>query len=402
MMSMSKKEVIKSSWVIHISHQLSLIQQQIWNVLLAYAYDNLLIQKIHHIDVRVLFSYVGKTRNISHLKNALEELCVIERYNLINKTKIDPLKQKFSLLASAAIEDGLCKYSYSPQLIPYLANPPSYAKINLLMQKEFTSKYSLIIYELCIDYAGVERTKTFTLSEFKNYLGIAENEYKEFKHLNYKIIKKAISEINKKSDLLIAVKFDASHENLLLWFTINKKSRTAIDVKKMIDKVRGQTKQKELCACPFKQLKGYGVSARKVNEIHEFFNAYEVQHTINEMKRDFKKICDPAAWLTAMFNKKKEEKPVKKFKAAQQCTMLEDQKLRRKHLDYLECRLKEECEQLTETRKNELVVPFEQWIAKQDVKVTFFLGREKLHQMFLEEVLLTREERNFEEWLKRT
>lgn len=61
-----------------------------------------------------------------------------------------------------------------------------------MVQKEFASKYSLVIYELCVDYAGIERTPVFALIEFKKYLGIAEDEYKEFKHFNYKIIKKAI------------------------------------------------------------------------------------------------------------------------------------------------------------------------------------------------------------------
>ena len=295
----------------------------------------------------------------------MQQLCAVESFNLINKCKAEPFKQEFSLLASAYIEDGFCKYSFSPMLIPYLANPPMYAKVNLLIQQQFTSKYSLVIYELCLDYAGIERTPNFTLEEFKRYLGIAEHEYKEFKHFNYKIIKKVILEVNKKSDLLIAVKFDAKHEKVVVWFTINEKPRTAIDVKKLIAKARGQSKHQEIAACPFQQLKNYGVSHQKVIEISDIFKPIEIQLIINEMKRDIKKICDPAAWLTAMFNKKKPQSPSLKINCAVKCKMIEDQDLKREHIEFVKDRVKDEWEKLPEDRKNTLSVTFEQWMAKQ-------------------------------------
>ncbi len=132
-MSMSKQEVIKSSWVIHISHELSLLQQKLWNILLAPVYDNLVNQEIHSIDVRILCFYLGKNRSIQYLQTALSELCEIESFNLINKTKQAYSRNKFRLLSSAVIEDGICRYAFSNDLIPQLMNPPSYAKINLLM-----------------------------------------------------------------------------------------------------------------------------------------------------------------------------------------------------------------------------------------------------------------------------
>ena len=38
------------------------------------------------------------------------------------------------LLSFAVIEDGLCRYSFSNDLIPQLVNPSTYARINLLTQ----------------------------------------------------------------------------------------------------------------------------------------------------------------------------------------------------------------------------------------------------------------------------
>ena len=91
------------------------------------------------------------------------------------------------------------------------------------MQKKFKSKHSLIIYELCVDYLHIERTPSFTLAALKTYLGIEPHEYAAFKHFNYKIIKKVISEVNKKADLSIEAKFDVKNGDDLIWFTIKKK-----------------------------------------------------------------------------------------------------------------------------------------------------------------------------------
>ena len=395
---MSKKEVIKSSWVIHISHRLSLIPQQIWNVLLAYAYDNLTTKQIHHLDVRILLSYVGKTRNISHLKIALQQLCIIESYNLINKTGKQDLKQKFSLLASAAIEDGFCKYSFSPALIPQLVNPPSYAKINLLMQSVFKSKYSLAIYELCVDYAGIERTPQFTIDALKHYLGIDKNEYKEFKHFNYKIIKKAILEINQKADLSIAVKFGGKNEDALLWFSIKKKMRTSIDVEKLITKVRKQPERKLISACPFQQLKQYGVSDQKAKEILEIFKPSDIKKIIDELECDIKKICNPAAWLTKMFNTKKSEQV--KIIGAKKCNGIDFvvHELKQKHQKFVSHRVQEVWDGLSEDRKNTIDISFEQWMASQDFKFIFSGSDKIFRRIFLEQLLLTPQERNFDEW----
>ena len=314
---MSKNEVIKSSWIIHITHQLSLLQHQIWNVLLAYAYKNLLTQDVHYLDVRVLLSHIRTTRNRDHLRKVLNELCSIDRYNLINKTnqltlKVwraqgfgghVPLKHGFCLLANAFIEDGFCKYSFPPDLIPQLANPPSYAKINLLMQSKFSSKHSLVIYELCKDYAGIEQTPAFSINGLKNYLGIEPNEYPVFKHFNYKIIKKVVAEINEKSDLAIAVKFGTKNREDFVWFAITKKYRTIVDIQKLVQKERSKKIQPPTEVCQFTQLKHHGVADHKAQEIIKVFSMSEIQHVLNTMQRNFEKIINPGAFLTDAFNK---------------------------------------------------------------------------------------------------
>ena len=70
----------------------------------------------------------------------------------------------------------------------------------------------------------IGRTRSFTMDALKTYLNIEPHEYAAFKHFNYKIIKKVIAEVNRKSDLLIEAKFDIKNGNDLIWFAIKKDS----------------------------------------------------------------------------------------------------------------------------------------------------------------------------------
>ncbi len=52
------------------------------------------------------------------------------------------------------IVDGIAQYSYTQSMRTFSVKYRSYAKINLLTQRNFKSKYSLALYELCVDFSG--------------------------------------------------------------------------------------------------------------------------------------------------------------------------------------------------------------------------------------------------------
>ena len=90
-----------------------------------------------------------------------------------------------------------------------LHNPRVYAKLNLRLQNQFTSKYALILWELCFDYFDTERNKGETpfisLETFRDLLGIEKHEYPAFSIFNRAVIKPAITEINTVTDYHIEV-----------------------------------------------------------------------------------------------------------------------------------------------------------------------------------------------------
>ena len=203
-------EVIKASPAIQIQSKITHLQRRAWNLLLANAYNELPDKDIYSVSMVELAAKLGfDSKNQEYLKEVLSSLrsCEVE-WNLLNKDN----KQVWgvaSLLASAEIENGICTYGFAPHLRLKLHNPRIYTKLNLRLQNRFTSRYALILWEVCFDYFDTDRdqgeTPFIPLERFRELMGLEKDEYPVFKVLNRDVIKPAIKEINDLTDYLVEV-----------------------------------------------------------------------------------------------------------------------------------------------------------------------------------------------------
>ena len=207
---LERDEFIKASPAIQIQSKITHLQRRAWNVLLANAYDELPNREIHRVSVADLAKSLGfNSHNEDYLKETLEALvdCIV-KWNVLGKDK----KQRWgvaALLASAEIENGICTYSFAAHLRYKLYNPRIYTKLNLRLQNRFTSRYALILWEICFDYFDTARTQGETpfipLDTFKELMGIALDDYPTFKTLNQRVIKPAIREINELTNFFVEI-----------------------------------------------------------------------------------------------------------------------------------------------------------------------------------------------------
>jgi len=203
-------EVIKASPAIQIQSKITHLQRRAWNVLLANAYDELPNKDIHRVSVTELAKSLGfNSHNEDHLKETLRSLvdCTVE-WNILGKDQ----KEKWgvaSLLASAEIESGICTYGFAPHLRLKLYNPRIYTKLNLRLQNRFTSRYALILWEVCFDYFDIARgegeTPFIPLEKFRELMGVGEDDYPVYKELNRNVVKPAIKEINDLTNYAVEV-----------------------------------------------------------------------------------------------------------------------------------------------------------------------------------------------------
>ena len=203
-------EVIKASPAIQIQSKITHLQRRAWNVLLANAYNELPTQEIHRVSVAELAAKLGfNSHNEAHLKETLEALvdCTV-KWNLLDKDKKEEWGAA-SLLAEVHIKDGICTYAYAPYLRLKLYNPRIYTKLNLRLQNRFTSRYAIILWEVCFDYFDLARNQGETpfipIKTFRELMGLEKDEYPVFKVLNRDVIKPSIKEINDLTDFCVEV-----------------------------------------------------------------------------------------------------------------------------------------------------------------------------------------------------
>jgi hypothetical protein len=88
------------------------------------------------------------------------------------------------------------------------------------IQKNFKTKYALALYELACDHFiradGRGQTPLIEINDLRKLLGCSDDHsYKDYKYLNKDVIKRAIKEINEKSDLIIETKTKRNRQKVV-------------------------------------------------------------------------------------------------------------------------------------------------------------------------------------------
>ncbi len=202
---------------IHTDGHLSLLQRKLSNVLLLNAYDALLTQAEHEIDEKTLCVMLGYDSNDRQpLKESLKALATVHaEWNILGDNQEEVEWGVSSLLSHAVLSKGRCRYGYSPALAEKLYNPDIYASINMRIQRKFRSKHALALYENCYRFKTVKSTGWWTLKTFRRLMGVDDSDYyAQFKHLNAKVIKPTVKEINAVSDIEITPEFKKSGRSI--------------------------------------------------------------------------------------------------------------------------------------------------------------------------------------------
>ncbi|GGH41194.1 Initiator Replication protein [Cribrihabitans marinus] len=207
--ALRRETVKKNVAAIHISGKLTLLQRKLSNVLLLNAYDALTSAATHTIDARTLAMMVGYNSNdLATLRASLRALAeTLAEWDMLDEQG----RQEWgvsSLLSFARLKDGICEYAYSPALAQKLHDPKIYALINVHIQRNFSSGHGLALYENCYRFVRTGSTGWWSIEVFRKLMGVDGSSYYEsFKHLNAKIIKPAVAEVNKNSDIVIEPEF---------------------------------------------------------------------------------------------------------------------------------------------------------------------------------------------------
>lgn len=205
--ALRRESVKKNVAAIHVSGKLTLLQRKLSNVLLLNAYDGLLSNRSHAVDARTLCVMIGYNSNdMDTLKEALRALVeTTAEWDMLGDDGAHEWGVS-ALLASARLRAGVCEYAYSPALAEKLHDPKIFALINLSVQRNFNSGHALALYENCYRFVRTGSTGWWDIQLFRRLMGVDDSEYYHvFKHLNAKVIKPAVTEVNAVSNIRLVV-----------------------------------------------------------------------------------------------------------------------------------------------------------------------------------------------------
>ena len=200
------EQLLKPTATIHVGNRLSLIERKVFNAIIWHSQKNRLTRNANSLSTGLLMSLIGleRSKNMDVIKEALEKLttnAII--WNTLKKDRTADWGI-CTFLAGAELSGGQLRYVLNPLLVEKVQHPTLFAKIQLLVQTQFSSKYSLALYEFLLDElcrAGNPQKHTVqaSLDTVRHVLQFDG----AYKHLNSDVLKPCVQEINKHSDISV-------------------------------------------------------------------------------------------------------------------------------------------------------------------------------------------------------
>jgi hypothetical protein len=219
-MKNQKPEILRTPQsIIHIKHTISLRQYKYWVLLLRFYRDFFDSQEepdkrgFYTVPVAKISDYMGYEPVTTELKTDFEALR--REPILINFLGKDGKKatQGMGFISEWEITSKTIAFKLPSFLEAVMRGENDSLRIFQLLNwaifNNFNGKYEAILYKLCKDYLGVGRTPYMTVEEFRDYVGLQENEYTAIDNFTRRCITNPIKAINdnEMSDIVVSVEY---------------------------------------------------------------------------------------------------------------------------------------------------------------------------------------------------
>lgn len=229
--------------LVHIKHRISLLQYKYWVLMLrSYreAYENkgesLSDDDYCYMPMKELAKHLGYSPRTSEIEEDLE--AIRKEPIIFNVLEKDGNKGKSGrgFISEWYVSSNKVGVVFPPLIREAIENLDSKQSIFHLLNwsifNSFTGKYEAILYKLCKDYVGVGKTPYMPIETFRDYMGVREGEYSDFKRLNQWVISGPTKKINgsEVSDITIEIEYKREARKVIgLWFHVQAKKQTALD-----------------------------------------------------------------------------------------------------------------------------------------------------------------------------
>ncbi|MDY6458109.1 replication initiation protein RepM [Acinetobacter faecalis] len=94
--------------------------------------------------------------------------------------------------------------TFAPDVVPLITRlEQHFTSYQLKQVSQLTSKYAIRLYELLIAWREVGKVPQIELSEFRNKLGVGDNEYTAMNNFKSRVLEPSIKQINEHTDITV-------------------------------------------------------------------------------------------------------------------------------------------------------------------------------------------------------
>ena len=203
--------VVKDNALINASYNLEVTEQRL--ILLAIINARETQQgitsdsklEIHDSDYANQFN-VKKETAYEALKNAVNNL--FERqfsFRETTKKGVGIVRSRWVSRIKYIDDSAILEITFAPDVVPLITRlEQHFTSYQLKQVSQLTSKYAIRLYELLIAWREVGKVPKIELSEFREKLGIAADEYKAMNHFKSRVLETSIKQINEHTDITVS------------------------------------------------------------------------------------------------------------------------------------------------------------------------------------------------------
>lgn len=227
--------------IVHIKHTVSLRQYKYWVLLLRFYREFFELNEkpdddgLYSVPIAKISDYMGyepmKTELKADFRALRNEPITINFLDKDGKKAI----HEMGFISEWKITSKTIAFKIPSFLEKVMRGDDEAARIFQLLNwsifNSFNGKYEAIIYKLCKDYIGIGRTPYMTIAEYREYIGLKENEYNPFSRLNEWTITNPIKSINKNeiSDIDVSVEYKRTGRKVEgLYFKAKERKKTSL------------------------------------------------------------------------------------------------------------------------------------------------------------------------------
>ena len=257
--------IVKANALVEARYRLSLQESQVILWLLTQIRTEDEDFKPHKLNIAEFAKIVGVDVDSKYKELRQVTKRLMQRIMEIQDVKKERIIQ-VAWLSSAIYEinKGYILLKFDPELKPYLLQLKShFTKISIADTLKLKSVHAIRIFELLLQHLSIGNRK-ITIDELRTYCGINKKEYSNYFDLKLKVIEKAKTEINAKTEYDVDyTEIKESRKVVEIEWSINKKNA---EEEELQEKIKTLENELSTDASLIKDLIAYGFSKSLANK----------------------------------------------------------------------------------------------------------------------------------------